>query len=139
MVIFLDIDGVLNQLQRNYYLDSECIKNLSKLCKTLKANIVLTSSWRLGYTNFGKCTPQIEELKRQFDKYSIKISGRTYNLGNRANEIIKHIQEHNINAYIILDDDKNEFNGTTMKNLYIINSKKGLTSADVNNIIKQVR
>ena len=87
MIIFLDIDGVLNQLQSNYYLDNRYIENLAMLCKKLKATVVLTSSWRLGYTNLGKCSPQIEELKAQFSKHNIKISGRTANLGDRTIEI----------------------------------------------------
>lgn len=136
MIVFLDIDGVLNQLQGNYYLDSKCVENLSILCRTLKASIVLTSSWRLGYSNFGKCSPQIEELKKKFSKYSIKICGRTANLGNRYEEINKYIQDYNINEYIILDDDKNEFMDKMINNLYIINGKKGLTSKDVKSIIK---
>lgn len=46
MIIFLDIDGVLNQLQGGYYLDENCIKVLSNLCKRVNGKIVLTSSWR---------------------------------------------------------------------------------------------
>ena len=77
--IFLDVDGVLNQLQGNYYLDSNCIKQLSRLCKKLDAKIVLSSSWRMGYVHFGRCSPQIEALKEQFEKYEIRIIGRTKN------------------------------------------------------------
>lgn len=64
MIVFLDIDGVLNQLQGNYFLDKKCIENLGKLCKEIKGIVVLTSSWRLGYTNVGRCSPQIEELRK---------------------------------------------------------------------------
>jgi hypothetical protein len=48
MTIFLDVDGVLNQLQP-WYLDKSCIKNLAELCKKLDATVTLTSSWRKGY------------------------------------------------------------------------------------------
>lgn len=136
MVIFLDIDGVLNQLQGNYYLDIKCIENLAILCKNLKATIVLTSSWRLGYSNLGKCSPQIEKVKLIFSKYNIKISGRTANLGDRAIEILDYIKKHNVKNYVILDDDKSEFKKGLLDNTYIINYKTGLTEDDVKRIIK---
>lgn len=136
MVIFLDIDGVLNQLQRNYYLDNKCIENLGVLSKKLSATVVLTSSWRIGYTNFGKCTPQIDKLKIQFSKYSIKISGRTANLGDRTLEISEYIKKHNVKRYIILDDDKSEFTSGLLPNTYIVNSRTGLTKEDVRKLVK---
>lgn len=136
MIIFLDIDGVLNQLQSNYYLDNRCIENLAMLCEKLKATVVLTSSWRLGYTNLGKCSPQIEELKAQFSKYSIKISGRTANLGDRTAEITDYIKRHNVRQHLILDDDKSEFRSGLLSNTYITNPKTGLTKEDTKKIIK---
>ena len=139
MVIFLDIDGVLNQLQGNYYLDIKCIENLAILCKNLKATTVLTSSWRLGYSNLGKCSPQIEKIKLIFSKYNIKISGRTANLGDRAIEILDYIKRHNVKNYVILDDDKSEFKKGLLDNTYIVNYKTGLTKEDINRIIKTIK
>lgn len=136
MIIFLDIDGVLNQLQRNYYLDDKCIENLGILCKKLSATVVLTSSWRLGYTNLGKCTPQIEKLKEKFCKYNIKIVGRTKNLGNRELEIQQYIKDNNISNYVVIDDDKTEFKNNSIGNIYFVNSKTGFIKNDIKQIIK---
>ena len=137
MTIFLDIDGVLNQLQGKYYLDNKCIENLGKLCKKLRATVVLTSSWRFGYSRLGKSTPQIEKLKQMFSEHQIKISGRTADFRNRASEIKHYIQDNNITNYIILDDDITEFKGEKLDNTYIINCKTGLTEKDIKKILKQ--
>ena len=140
MTIFLDIDGVLNQLQGNYHLDDTCISNLSLLCNKLNADIVLTSSWRLGYTNIGKSSPQIEKLKKKLSQQGLTIKGRTKNLNNRVKEITQYILDHNIstNDYIILDDDQTEFT-TPITNLYIVNNKTGLTKQDVKALLKRYR
>lgn len=138
MIIFLDIDGVLNQLQGNYYLDKNCIEQLGKLCKEVKGIIVLTSSWRLGYTNIGKCSPQIDELRKLFREQHITILGRTADLGNRQDEIEEYISKHKVNNYIIIDDDASEFKDKDTKNLFLINHKTGLTSKDINLILKSI-
>ena len=137
MVIFLDIDGVLNQLQGRYSLDKNCIKNLALICNSLNGKIVLTSSWRLGYTNLGKCSPQIEKLKEYFDTYDINIVGRTVDLNDRTKEIEAYINKYEIKKYIILDDDKSEFKSGLLKNTYIINHKTGLTEKDAKKIVKE--
>lgn len=139
MIIFLDIDGVLNQLQPNYYLDNRCIKNLAELCEKLSAQIVLTSSWRLGYLNMGICTPQIEELKKRFNEYGIFIKGRTGNLHNRTEEVKEYLAKYEIKEFLILDDDKTEFVGGILPNTYLVNSKTGLTKQDVKKIIREYK
>ena len=138
MVIFLDIDGVLNQLQL-YKLDSRCIDCLSLLCKHYNADIVLTSSWRMGYLrDYNKCSPQVKHLIDTLNLHGIKIIGRTKDLKDRYLEIHTYIKEHNIDRYIILDDDKSEFS-TLDKNLYIVNFKTGLSMRDVGKIKKLFR
>lgn len=53
--IFLDIDGVLNRSsdwKKMYTLNTECIRRFADFVKHLKreVNIVLTSSWRTGFS-----------------------------------------------------------------------------------------
>lgn len=135
MIIFLDIDGVLNQLQGNYYLDRKCVENLGELCRKSKSMVVLTSSWRLGYSNVGKCSPQINELKDMFREYNIAIIGRTLDLGDRQTEIKDYIVRHSVDKYIIIDDDLSEFRDKDLDGLFIVNYKTGLTSKDVSKIL----
>ena len=138
-IIFLDIDGVLNQLQGNYYLDIRCIKNLATLCHKLNAQIVLTSSWRIGYLHIGSCSPQIEELKAKFARYGIVLNGRVKNLNNRTDEIKEYIDTYQIKRFLILDDDKMEFLNGILPNTYFVDGKKGLTEQDVNKIIRKYK
>lgn len=137
-IIFLDIDGVLNQLQPNYYLDNNCIKILAEIKEKLQAEIVLTSSWRLGFTHsYDRCTPQIQNLINRFRQYGIKIKSRTRQLGDRTTEIKTYIHENEVDNYIILDDDESEH--TDYTNIYIVNSKTGLTKYDIKKILKLMR
>lgn len=135
-IVFLDIDGVLNQLQRNY-IDINCVKHLHEIIKLINGKVVLISSWRKGYSNLGKSSPQIEELKQIFNKFGIEIVGRTKDLNNRADEIRDYIKSHEVNKWIILDDDKEEYDKTT-DNLYLVNCKTGLTTKDVKQIKKNI-
>lgn len=136
-VIFLDIDGVLNQLQKDF-VDEKCVELLSKISKKMgDAQIVLISSWRKGYTNLGKCTPQIENLKLKLQKYNLRIVGRTKDFGNRLKEIEDYLSTHEVQKYVILDDDKSEYERIPDK-LYLVNYRLGLTKEDVKNIINLI-
>ena len=138
MVIFLDVDGVLNQLQR-YHLDDRCIKRLARLCSCLNAYIVLTSSWRLGFLHdFKSCSPQIQDLRKRLECYGLDISGRTKSLGDRYIEVDTYVKEHGITKYLILDDDKTEFSRSD-KNLYLVKSKTGLTDKDVEILVRRYK
>jgi len=67
MVIFLDLDGVINceaDWAYPYTVRMMCVKSMAALVKELKADIVLTSSRRAGWVREGKCT-----LQREFKKY----------------------------------------------------------------------
>ncbi|MCI9128492.1 MAG: hypothetical protein HFG28_15275 [Eubacterium sp.] len=140
MVIFLDLDGVVNceaDWAHPYTVRMECVKSLSVLVKALKADVVLASSWRTGWVRGGKCTPQIENLKYTFSLHGIEISGRTANLGNRSYEIADYCHRHDVASYLILDDDLSLF--TSTERVYNVNAKTGLTNHDVRVIIKKCK
>lgn len=135
MIIFLDIDGVLNQLQE-WHIDKACVARLGKICNKTKAKIVLISTWRFGYFhNYSMCTPQVKKLLDVFEDNHIEIQGRTKDLGDRQKEIEDYINRRGISEYIILDDDKSLYN--SIKNLYIVNEKTGLTDRDVKEILNK--
>lgn len=137
MIIFLDIDGVLNQLQ-DWYIDNKCVARLGKICKYTQGKIVLISTWRLGYLhNYELCTPQIKKLIDIFNINNIEILGRTRSLNNRQQEIEDYITTRNIKHYIILDDDKSLY--SDIEHLYIINPKTGITDKDVKQIISKYK
>lgn len=138
MVIFLDLDGVINcesDWTHPYTVRLECVKNLAMIVKALNAGIILTSSWRTGWVRTGKCTPQVENLKQMFGSQGIEIIGRTYNLGNRGCEVNDYCRRHGITSYLILDDDLSLFTG--QKNIYKVNAKNGLTKRDAKIILRK--
>lgn len=127
-IIFLDIDGVVNTIQIDtkpyedkrrkrgkFYFDMcnsrdkrvsnrQAIMWLNKLCIETKAEIVISSTWRID--------SDLEELKEILTNSGllseIKIVGKTPWLSGqtRGEEINVYLQENkNISAFVILDDD----------------------------------
>lgn len=67
-IIFLDVDGVLNSVQDGYSIrlrtDSH-LKLLQHIVKETGAKIVLSSSWRIGFT------PASKNLLVRFKEYGL--------------------------------------------------------------------
>lgn len=98
MIIFLDVDGVLNQLQR-WYIDENCVKILAKICNHFNARIILTSTYRKWYYHkHDKCSKQVQDLIFKLSKYNLRISGIS------ITELLKSkiLLKHNINLYLIM-------------------------------------
>lgn len=133
-VIFLDIDGVLNQLQGNFFLDVACVNNLHDLCHNLNASIVLITSWKKGFCrNKNMCSKQICNLIDLLGDAS--IINRTRDCKSRKEEVLLYLKEHpEVTRYVILDDDFEE----EIKGLYQVNYKTGLTKSDIKKIRKYV-
>lgn len=137
MLLFLDIDGVLNQLQKDY-IDVNCVANLAVLVRRLDAKIVLSSTWRFGYAhNFSYCTPQIQHLIKVFENFDLQIWSRTNESAKTRTEEIQSYLYRYSDDYIILDDDVSLF--TSINNLYLVNCKTGLTSKDVRKLLRKVK
>lgn len=113
-VIFLDIDGVLNTIdtfkrRKKIYkktrvliprLDFYRIRYLKEIVKRTDAKIVITSSWR-------KYKSDMRELESIFELFNLKIYGVTIvdKNGIRGNEIIDFLNKHNVETFVILDDE----------------------------------
>ena len=153
MLIFLDIDGVLNTsnsfntkyeiMDDNIAALRELIDRLLKLGYTSK--VILTSTWRLGYdSDFDKCSPQIQRLITKLGNVQIRISGVSpvYKGKTRDVEISRYIRGYELERtdfnYIILDDDISIFDSMALKgmNFFKVNQHTGLTAKDVEKIIK---
>lgn len=123
--IFLDIDGVLNS---EHTLNKSCenmdqkiasiisdqlVKNLSYLVEKTDAKIILSSSWR---TYFGDNINEPRNIFAMFlvhslNKYGLKLNDMTpYSKGpyssERGLEIKTYIVKHNIEDYVVIDDEK---------------------------------
>lgn len=142
-VIFLDIDGVLAipetgwctpaetwHPEHGYPWDSNCIKQLNFILATTGAEIVLSSSWRIG-----KSLEQLDELfkyyhvrKSPFDTTEVIWSA------DRGTEIQHWLDntKTGITNYVVIDDDF-----LTVPNFVQTDMNKGLCDKEkVNQIIK---
>lgn len=119
--IFLDIDGVLNNVrsfERQYQysqkgieipyiyqdIDYNCVMVLKQLCQELpNCHIVLSSSWR----NHSKAVKQLEALFQHHDLPPIESKTPCLKNACRGVEIEKYCKEHNISFddIVILDDE----------------------------------
>ena len=116
-IIFLDIDGVLNNLgsvaafgNPSKYLDPVSIGLIAKLCEQAPAQIVISSSWRNGDT------AKIENDLRTLGcgSFTARIIDETDDLlGVRGEEIAKWWKEngHMWDGYVIIDDDSDMLPG----------------------------
>lgn len=143
--IFLDIDGVLNRSsdwKKMYTLNTECIRCFAGFVKHLKreVNIVLTSSWRTGFSYNQKSLPHILNLERELNKYGLTIYGKTpvSKDNSREKEIQEYIDIFDVKEYIIIDDDKTLFPNTKDK-LYITDARKGFTAQDTKILLRQLK
>lgn len=116
-IIFLDIDGVLNcettKERCGYYvgIDRTKVQLLKKIVDATDAKIVLCSTWRLGYNNFGSLLKRhIPYMKSCFEAEDIEIMDYTPDIqhSQRGHEIRKWMDEHpeiEIDEWIVLDDE----------------------------------
>ena len=131
-VIFLDIDGVLNQenwmLNGTPWVDEEKMSLISKLCKKTGAGIVLSTNWRdiwdeplyLSNKNNG-----IYIAHKLFKKYKLNVIGTTPVMGPREVEILLTLENLDIEKYVVIDDME-----LHIPNFVQTNKKVGFTQAD---------
>ena len=121
-ILFLDIDGVLNNtcpgtvcVKGKRLYDPHCISVLNNVLSDTNANIVISSAWRVGYScdflagqldMMGVCVQHYTVYK---DKYAHRIVGVTDTNGpTRATEIVRWIEanQDKIDSYAIVDDNE---------------------------------
>lgn len=121
-VIFLDIDGVLNdegdRLKKGVYIEDEMVARLKKIVEATGAQIVLSSSWRKAYFDYlenlengvENNQAELNMLHDILKRYDLSISGRTDYISSgpyaRPAEIRAWLATANdVKSFIILDDD----------------------------------
>lgn len=129
-IIFLDIDGVLNDWERSWRdipdynpeILAHCVRNLNKVIRATESQLVLSSSWRnlitAGHMSlFGFEKMLMTHGVRGFLIAHTRVADDEY----RWQEIAAWLKEpHQINGqpvkvsrYCILDDDPDAFGGRT--------------------------
>lgn len=116
-IIFLDIDGVLNcSVTKDRCgvfigIEDSKVMLLKQVVDATDAKIVLSSTWRLGYTRYGNSLEGHHEyLNEKLSKQGLEIYSQTEELSKhgdlRGKEINKWLQEHDdIEAWVVLDDE----------------------------------
>ena len=98
-VIFLDVDGVLNDgFKHPGSLNVEFVENLRKIEIKTRASIVLCSSWR-------ESKEMTKFLLDELWKFELLVRGFTGVFGHRCEEIWSFIHYHpSITNFVVLDD-----------------------------------
>jgi hypothetical protein len=113
-VIFLDVDGVLNdqmwlRLYENGEIDKERVARLAEIVKATGAVIVLSSSWRVLPDELDDMDKWVwRQLVDALHEYGMSIHDRTPVIGmDRPLEIRTWLDQHKgqVEAFVSLDDD----------------------------------
>lgn len=133
-VVFLDIDGVLNDLEtfkncEKFLVETGntlpeineiFVKRLSEIINATGAVIVLSSSWKNGWNHdFDKCSNHCKELVLALKRYGMEIYEKTRDLkGKRQDEIEDWLSLHKeTTSFVILDDETTFLMGFVGKGL----------------------
>ena len=134
-VIFLDFDGVVNNISYDKYMDIDILVkkgkdkyftstwsinnlepflNLLLWCQKEEIKIVISSSWRILFEDYNYMEDMFCEIFKQYsyqkrkDKYNDLVIGKTKYLGFRGLEILQWLKDNeilNIENYVVVDDE----------------------------------
>lgn len=121
-VIFLDIDGVLNNYQTMALtpdgytgINNGLLKRLSTIVKETNARIVLSSTWKSEWDkNETLCTNDGKYMVNKFRQLGLlifdKIEDVDGSLCMRGASIMKYLKSRNdIEDWVVIDDDEFDF------------------------------
>ena len=136
-VIFLDIDGVLNNARSNEEsitfpcIDDVNLQHLKHIIDETNASIVLTSSWKEDY--------QDNDAIRSFINEKVPVFDTTDdNILNRGKGILEYLSAHrDVESLVILDDEAFDFEECGLMDHWIKTSYGcGLTEMDAERAIR---
>ena len=150
-VLFLDVDGVITHQhfkdKEKEDLDPEKIKIIARIVEDTGAFVVLTSSWRLSYDQWtGAKGWDYKVLEQELAKEGVEIYDITTHIGwsstlpwrrIRPLEILDWLSTHDVQEYVIIDDDEWEFETYGMAERWIqTHTDLGITGIDAAVAIK---
>lgn len=128
-VIFLDIDGVLNSSSKPESLDPEVIRLLREVVERHRAEIVISSTWRILPSWLGVIRNRIAQAGWE-NPPIIDRTPTSPDFRNRGEEIQAWLNDHPTESFIILDDDTDML-VSQLPNFVQCNSRTGLTQVEV--------
>lgn len=133
-ILFLDVDGVLNNTITDGYFSSFNMKNLQHLVNSLSLNVVISSDWR-------RSSSDLAVLTSELNYWKIEIFGTTNNHlnGLRKNEIKHWLRTNSWSKALILDDLSEDEVNPDIQNciFHQTDYNLGLTEQDVNTVIER--
>ena len=142
--IMLDIDGVCNN---NFtrtctsdgwcFVDDELVMRIKKIIDVTGAQIVLTSTWRDGWTSEPSMWDvSFRELRAKFNEFGMDFAYRTGDWEKcRGFEIQTWLNHHNdVESFVIIDDWPDMAH--LINRLVCTNPLTGITDEDANEAIK---
>lgn len=136
-IIFLDIDGVLNNIRVKF--NEESVNAVKELIKIYNAKVVMITSWQLnGTINRRKNIANRLEEQGIYDVDFIEPNFRgnflNIEVPDRVLGIIDYLKNHDVSSYVILDDDYHNDYKLLCLNHYRTLPLKGLTYNDLSKI-----
>ena len=147
--IFLDVDGVLNTEEdwhRPLTLNRSCVNAFQSALELAATrfedvSVILSSSWRLGW-NSEQQPRHLRELCR-----AIPIAGITPQAqsalpkGQRGREIRYYLKRHEMDAYVVIDDDIELFSQEDREEMPILltDARTGFTLSDGKRMLEVIR
>ena len=145
-VIFLDIDGVLNEEKSRSRccgykgIDDKKAKNLANIVKATGAEIVLISTWKDDWRKTDKAHQGMmaNYLDKKLKKQGLSVLDKTASVDkkngfhiSRGMGILQFLSTHTVEKYVILDDYQFDYDGCGLTSNYVKtdNKKGGLTEA----------
>ena len=146
-ILFLDVDGVLNNNQTRTvtfdgwcFVDDYLVKHLKQIIDATSAKIVLSSTWRDGWNreDESKNEPFFNQLRDKLKEYGMEIwdalpMPMRPSRGTAINEWFELHKDLDIESFVILDDWYDM--GIYRDHLIQINGNIGLTDEDVREAI----
>ena len=136
-VIFLDIDGVLNNNISSFSLES--VKVLNQLIQIYNAKVIMITSWQMNGTASRR--KRIQQQLEELGIYDIKFIDPNFDgsmcdikLPSRILGIIDYLTNNEIANYVILDDEHHNDYKLICLNHYRTMPFKGLTYKDLSRI-----
>ena len=132
-VIFLDIDGVLNEEKScsrccGYKgIDDKKVENLAKIVKQTNAEIVLISTWKDDWRKTDKAHQGMmaNYLDRKLKKQGLVILDKTKSIDkngfhfSRGEGILQYLADNKVEKYVILDDYQFDYDSCGLSDYYI--------------------
>ncbi len=118
-VIFLDIDGVLNSVESKSScgayvgIDDSKVKRLKRIVDATGAVIVLSSSWKHDWEPVDKDMQNLygDYLDRKLKRQRLVAIDKTHEANSlcRGEGILQWVGSHDVDTFIILDDEWYDF------------------------------